>query len=205
MRITSQWYRDRGFEVLFGEDPAHAHGPFNSAATRNWLMQHMTANVKVLSDADTVPEEGALFAAMEAAAVDGLMHLPYHLYRDSADVYTFGASSGIFVGTQAAWDSTNGQDELFNGWGFEDSAWRLAHLTLNGPIPRHRGVATAAVHELASRDQLSTNRKRFAQYQIAYGKPELMQLLVNGGDLPREHMPLSSAARARATHRGIRL
>jgi hypothetical protein len=186
-RDVGDWYGFRGYQVIAGEHPHYADGPFNLSAARNWLARvGMTSEVMVLSDADTLVDEFALEEAIEAARVDGLVHLPYHLYRDDEGVYTPGATSGVFVFTRAAFESTNGFDPRFEGWGYEDASWRLAHLTLNGPIPRHRGVAVAMSHAPASRSQVATNRSLHKLYQNAYGNLDAMTELVKHESLKAE-------------------
>jgi hypothetical protein len=194
---TVKWYEDRGFEVHLADS---ADRRFNLPATRNQLVrQSLTSEVMVLSDADTTPELDTLLEAIEAARSDNLVHLPYHLYRSLSDggAFVANASSGIYVFTRAAWDSTNGQDARFEGWGYEDTAWMLAHLTLNGPVPRHHGTATAAAHLPAPRDKISDNLRLFAQYQAAYGVPERMWSVVN-------HEAEMEATREAARNGGVR-
>jgi hypothetical protein len=178
---TCHWYESHDFEVVYGESPKRsvAERPFNLAKARNHLVRNvMTADVMVLSDADTIPEYFPLMEAIAAASADDLVHLPYHLYLDGDGQYIPGATSGVYVFTRRAWESTNGQDERFEGWGYEDSAWRLAHLTLNGRIPRHEGLVQASSHAPASRARLSLNRNRYREYQEAYGHVDRMQHLV---------------------------
>jgi hypothetical protein len=176
---TVSFYEGLGFPIVTHDS---GHAVFNLAATRNQLVrEHLGDGLVILSDADTVPEERALTAALTGALADELVHLPYHLYRDENHKFTPGATSGIYVFRPEAWEATNGQDERFEGWGYEDAAWRLAHLTLAGPIPRHHGTAVAAVHDIAPRDRVTANRERFRMYQAAYGNVEAMTVLINGG------------------------
>ena len=175
------WYESHGLEVVAAESPRHRNGPFNIAAARNHLVRNLlTSDVMVLSDGDTLPQVEPLLEALAGALADNLVHLPYHLYRDDTGVYTPGACSGVLVTTRDGWEATNGQDERFRGWGYEDSAWKLAHLTLSGPIMRHRGTVTAATHSLAPRSTLAANHALFRQYQAAYGQVDRMTQLVNG-------------------------
>lgn len=182
MRTLKQ-YTDWGFEVHSAESPAHAApAPFNLAAARNHLVRGPLAgaDVMILSDADTLPDRNSLEAAIYGASYDGFVHLPYHLYRDEHGTFVDGATSGVYVFEPAAWEATNGQDEKFNGWGYEDAAWRLAHLTLRGPVVPHRGTVVAAGHDPAPRDHVAANRRRYRLYQEAFGDPVAMQDLVDG-------------------------
>lgn len=195
--VTRRWWEERGFTVVTADT---LHVPFNLAAARNKLVRESRAVVVVLCDADTVPEDEAIREAVYAAAADGLVHLPYHLYRTASGEFVDGAHSGVYVTTPAAWAKTNGQDEGFQGWGYEDNAWRLAHTTLVGPIPRHAGTVVAANHAPASRDHVSRNRARYRLYQDAYGNPERMQALVDG----RGPVPLTPAEEAEAARQARR-
>jgi hypothetical protein len=203
---TCDWYTTHGFDVIAGEDPEFGERPFNISAARNFLVrEHMKSDVMILSDADTLPEKGALLEAIDGAYRDGLVHLPYHLYRDDAGTFTQGATSGIFVFTRSAYEATNGFDPRFEGWGYEDSAWRLAHLTLAGPIPRSRGTVTAASHAPASRSQVSPNAALYGLYQAAYGSPERMAELCKHERLkPETHQDRTARRIARQnSHRPL--
>lgn len=183
---TVAWWQYHGFEVLFGEDPRFASGPFNIAAARNWLVDAMGDEpILVLCDADTTPEIDAVNEAIFGTRTDGLVHLPYHLYRALGHDGSFipSAVSGVMVFTRAVWEATNGQDERFTGWGYEDTAWALAVTTLVGPIIHHRGIATAAAHAPAPRDGVGANVVMYRAYLEVYGKTAAMLALVNGQDL----------------------
>jgi hypothetical protein len=185
---TFGWYQEHGFSVVVGEDPAHESERFNLSATRNWLAREkLTSDVFVISDADTIPELGALEEAVAGARADGLAHLPYHLYQNE-EGFIPDATSGVYVFTRAAFEATNGFDPRFIGWGYEDRAWRLANLTLHGPIVRHAGLAIAAGHDAAERDRVSPNRDLYKLYERAYGDVTAMLELVKHAQLrPETH------------------
>lgn len=187
---TRAWYMEHGFEVIAGQHPEHLEPkPFNIAAARNQLVSYMagharSSNVITLSDGDTIPSIGSLMQAINAAQ-DGYVHLPYHLYIGANGKLVPGACSGVMVFTPQAWASTNGQDELFEGWGYEDSAWRLAHEVLNGPIIRHHGIVQASMHDTAAKHPLLTrNRQRYRMYLDAYEQNDVarMQTLTGARD-----------------------
>ena len=56
-------------------------GEFSRARVRNEAVRRAGSGVVVLCDADTIPEEHALTAAIAGAAQDGRLHLPYTRYR----------------------------------------------------------------------------------------------------------------------------
>ena len=144
------------------------HDTFCLAACRNravWLAETCGYDVVVLADADTLPEQKPLVAAIEAAAGDSRVHLPYTEYRslrrDGTDQALDGipldrcahmvvpfATSGVYVTTPATWWACGGQDERFQGWAPEDMAWLIAHRLLLGAEPaRHEGRVYALHHE----------------------------------------------------------
>lgn len=153
--------------------------------------------VVVVGDADTVPQLAPLLEAIEAAATDDFVHLPYTEYHwlgregtaqllsgsDPADCgfeLVRGACSGVYVTTPRTWWSHNGQDERFRGWGFEDAAWYLAHETLLGEAPRrHEGAVYALHHETQLREgpQYDLNAALMERYREAAGAGDLRQIV----------------------------
>jgi hypothetical protein len=178
---TKHWYESHGLEVI-PSDERRPQLHFNIAAARNHLVKTVMprSDVYILSDADTIPEWTALKEAVLAVAHGSpFVHLPYNLYRhEGGDGYIEGACSGILVFSYATWATLAGQDEQFRGWGFEDTAFALAHETLLGPMQRHKGTAVAAGHIPARRDRTSVNRRRWTYYRAAYGNVEQMRALI---------------------------
>ncbi len=173
--------------------------PFVLAACRNRAMREAAPDsVVVVGDADTLPEPGALRAAIEAARRSDLVHLPYTAYHwlgrsgtaqfaagvplpDCDHELVVGACSGVYVATPRTWASHGGQDENFRGWGFEDAAWYLAHQTLLGAPPvRHPGRVYALHHEgeVRSGARYDANARRMQRYRDASGDPVAMRALV---------------------------
>lgn len=181
------------------------HEPFCLAGCRNKgvrLAEDAGADVVVLGDADTLPEQRPLLDAIRSAAVDGLVHLPYTSYRSLRRDGTAqhrsgvpleqcnhfevpGACSGVYVTTPATWRAHGGQDELFLGWGGEDAAWAAAHLTLLGAEPaRHEGCVYSLHHASAVKEgeQYSANFARIYRYHQAQGDPDAMWALIREGE-----------------------
>ena len=166
------------------------HEPFCLAACRNQAVRLAEAgghNVVVLADADTLPEREPLLAAIQGAAGDNRVHLPYTEYRslrqDGTHQFLTGtrledcnhlvvpyATSGVYVTTPRTWWACGGQDEHMLGWGMEDVAWLVAHRTLFGAEPaRHEGLLYALHHESAVKhgDQYDRNVERYQRYLTA--------------------------------------
>ncbi|CAN5141778.1 hypothetical protein BH09ACT1_BH09ACT1_22450 [soil metagenome] len=199
--IVLDWYRTNlpgaDIRLVDSVDPV-----FNLAQCRNSGIASVDdpAEVVIIGDADTLPELPALLAAIEAAASDGLVHLPYTEYRwlgaagtaqltDGAALpecefeLVRGACSGVYVTTPATWRRHAGQDERFRGWGFEDAAWYLAHETLLGEAPRrHEGRVYALHHkaEVREGEHYEANAALMQGYRDAASSPESMREFVFG-------------------------
>jgi len=200
------WYRTElpefRIETVDSDDEV-----FVLARTRNLAVDRLVDldDVVVINDADTLPEPGPLRAAVAAAPASGRVHLPYTSYRwlgpegtaeveagtapsECAHVLVHGACSGVYVTTARTWAAHGGQDERFRGWGYEDSAWRLAHETILGAPPqRHEGVVYALSHEpeLRSGEQYDRNAALMERYRAAADDPVAMAALVAEGHAER--------------------
>lgn len=205
---VSAWYREHA-DALAGEFGAvmmrtvdSGDVPFNLARCRNLGIAAVADpdGVVVVNDADTLPEIGALSAAIRAAASGIAVQLPYTVYRwlgpggtaqfeagaplDECDwTLIHGACSGVYVTTPRIWAAHGGQDERFRGWGFEDSAWYAAHTTLLGTPPqRHEGTVYALEHEVQQREgtQYDENAALMQRYRDAGTDAAAMKHLVFG-------------------------
>ncbi|AMM20653.1 hypothetical protein AX769_11500 [Frondihabitans sp. PAMC 28766] len=156
------------------------------------------ADVVVIGDADTMPQQGPLREAIVAARTSGRVHLPYTEYHwlgrtgtaefragtalEACDFELIaGACSGVYVTTPETWWRHGGQDERFRGWGFEDAAWYVAHETLLGAPPqRHDGSVFALHHETQLREgpQYDLNAALMQRYRDAAASPDAMRALV---------------------------
>ena len=203
--LTVQRYRDL-LPDAYIMDVDTKHDTFCLAGCRNravWLAETCGYDVVVLADADTLPERDPLVAAIEAAAGDSRVHLPYTEYRslrrDGTDQALDGipldrcahlvvpfATSGVYVTTPATWWACGGQDEHMLGWGMEDVAWLVSHRVLLGAEPaRHEGRVYALHHESAVKhgDQYDRNVARYHRYLAAAeaGDVEAIRRLVAEG------------------------
>jgi hypothetical protein len=187
---------------------------FNLSRCRNLGVTAVAnpAEVVIINDADTIPELAPLREALEAAATSGLVHLPYDRYHwlgptgtaqllagtapaDCEFELVHGARSGVYVTTPGTWWAHGGQDEQFRGWGFEDSAWYVAHETLLGEAPRrHSGAVYALNHETQVRagEQYDLNAMRMDRYLTAASNAEAMRNLVYGAGTPDAADPVTA-------------
>ena len=180
------------------------HEPFCLAACRNQGVREAEQagyDVVILADADTLPEQEPLHAAIEAAQTSGLVHLPYTEYRslgadgtaqhragkpleDCSHVVVPYATSGVYATTPATWWACGGQDERMLGWGMEDVAWLVAHRALLDAEPARRdGRVYALHHESAVKQggQYERNVELYQRYLEAgdSGDPETVRAIVN--------------------------
>lgn len=175
-------------------------GEFSRARVRNAAVRRAGSGVVVLCDADTIAEEAPLRAAIEGAAADGRLHLPYTRYRaltpeGTLAVYARGVDpmdapvadesrrpiGGVWVISTDAWWKAGGMDEDFVGWGFEDDAFWTASNVLLGEGVRHHGTITHLHHTPAANvrsPQYRTNRARYQEYVRARRDPAAMRRLV---------------------------
>lgn len=178
---VDSYYRQLGYIPTLHDS---GHDPFNRAASRNLAMRD--ADVVVVSDADTYVEAGPLEQAIRAARTSGRVHLPYtqYLHRradgSTLDLSAF-AWSGVLVATPRTWWSIGGQDERFDCWSPEDYAFRFAHETLLGPMPRHEGMAIALDHDADRGGDEQTERTTalYQRYLAARGDRAAMRRLVD--------------------------
>lgn len=215
--LTVQRYRDLLPDAdLIDVDTDHE--PFSLAACRNRavrLAEEAGADVAVLADADTLPEPEPLRAAIEAAATDARVHLPYTEYRslraDGTRQYRDGtpldrcnhlvvapACSGVYVTAPATWWAHGGQDERFRGWGMEDVAWLVTHRALLGEPVRHSGRVYALHHESQTKHgpQYDANVALYRRYLSAANDPDAIRGLL-GEVNPEKHRLYQAARRER--------
>lgn len=175
--------------------------PFSRAGSRNEgvrVAQHAGADVVVICDADTLVEPEPLHAAI-AAAADGMLHLPYTWYRGLTQAGTADhiagrpaaecpaelehqwATGGVLVMTPAAWWQAGGMDERFQGYGFEDAAFRIAADALLGPTAKHDGTITHLWHPSEvghGSPQHIANGQLCQRYVDATGNPDAVRALI---------------------------
>jgi len=179
------WFADAlpGAEVFDVDAPGEK---WSLAAARNAGVRLAHTDVVVVCDADNVPEHGVLLDAVDACQDDGLVHLPYTLFRNGTFVWD-GSWGGCYVCTPEAWWLAGGQDERFTGWGCEDHAMIYAHSTLLGHrLVRHDGVLTHFPHP-APRERDPGHPDHVAagallrRYEACAGDIDAMRALVAGG------------------------
>ena len=170
-----------------------SHPTFNRAATRNrgvFAAEQYGCDVVVVCDADSIPEQGPLRAAIHSAN-DGIIHFPftsvveYPVDRlDELDPALSSARSigkgwypsqgGCWVATPKAWWEAGGMDERILHWGPEDRAFLAAYKTLLGDSVRHEGMLVCVTHGDRGREFDPGDVNIMQQYEHAFGNKERM-------------------------------
>lgn len=185
---------------------------FSRGASINRGVERAEGDIIVLADADTICNPRALEQATYMCAVSKRWVLPYGttgyynldpffseevLARDalaeiSPDDENFGyvhrieSWSGLLVMTKEAFNAVNGFDERFQGWGYEDNAFRLAMDVLWGPYLRVEDENVFHIYHDVPEDgafnspNLQKNRDRYYNKYMKARTPDQMKRLVEG-------------------------
>ena len=205
------------FDAMFTADSGHPK--FNRSATRNLIFEvaeENNADVVVCCDADSVPEEAALRAAI-SAAVDGGMHFPFHEVwyvenkgmqrvknRASTEqirsriIDKCQSEGGIWVCTPETWRTAGGQDPRLANWGCDDRAFLAASRTLVGMPNKHHGILMCLPH-LRPTDKdiwIPEEVQLMIEYQDAYQQPQKMKEIIDAR--PNDPMSLAESSEERS-------
>jgi len=186
------WHYNRlrwqGLDVqLCVSSDGRTEGPFSVARALNRARQQAAGDVLAMFGADHIPpapEKLAWIAArLEAspwtAVYAGTLVLGENdtarvlggatpeLYAETR-AHRIGMCEGILAMRADVWDDVGGEDERFEGWGSEDTAFRVALAALypNGR-PDGEGDVIALWHAEAPRDQTPANIARCDEYMAA--------------------------------------
>lgn len=171
------------------------HKKFNRAATRNLAVNEadkLGADVVVICDADSVPENQPLNDAILGAFQDDKIHYPFDTVYEMIPKATqqigrqnieqlkqraFGkceSEGGIWVTKPSTWRRAGGQDSRFAGWGCEDRAFLAANRTLVGMPVKHPGALFCMYHNRDQNNEDAWDPGEVAiliKYQEAYQNP----------------------------------
>lgn len=180
-----QLWRDRHPEWPIHEGH-HETGPFNRSRAINLAAAAAAKagphDVYLVIDADVIPDPQAVRAAVETAEQTGRMVVAH----DERIMLNAAGTAKVLAGYQGSWRATQyvetiwhdsvscvvavpvalyeqvrGFDELFVGWGREDTGFRIACEVAAGPILRVSGETFHLYHEPAPGvDQKSQTRRR---------------------------------------------
>lgn len=180
------------YELVVGEDPGN--GPFNISRAFNDAASRATGDVFVLFGADHIPDQDRV----DWAATQLESHKWCALYS-----HTGGLSAGHTYAILNGYDPNSGSftqvapfctsiigiradswirfDERFQGWGGEDTAWRLALETIYGPTPQPSGTLRCLYHKAASREHTDSNYALIGEYIAAQAEGRMLEYLTGLG------------------------
>lgn len=188
-RVIDFW-EHHGFQTATAD--SNKRRPFNLAEARNKAVDNAQSDVVIVADADTIPDIGAVARALERIE-DGLVIWPFTVYRhlpgtevNNPDLFTApidreydGSSGGLFIATRRTYWDLGGQDERFEPrWGYEDTCFRLAAITL-ASVDREQATIYSFNHS-ADRDLSEDNPNywRWQLYRNATHYPQMMRELI---------------------------
>lgn len=202
----------------------HQQGPFNRAAAINRAaIDAGDWDVAVVIDSDVLANADAVRSAIDIAASTNMMVVSHderimltqqgtkkilNGYRGNwrvrgvqERVYGDSVSCSVVISRQL-WDLVDGFDELFQGWGYEDTAFRIAAETLTGkPLIRLSSEIFHLWHPLSPEAKpgcptFRANGIRVQRYRDARWKPDDLRILlaetanvVAGEPLPATTIP----------------
>jgi hypothetical protein len=165
--------------------------PFSLCEARNNAVKQAKTDVIVVADADTLPDLGAVWGAVQNPVgvcwpFTKYRHIPGD-YHNRADLMSApidreykGSVGGLFVTTQETYWGLGGMDERFEPrWGADDVAFRYVAHTLS-TVSRKPGIVFSFNHS-ADRDMnkaTNPNLMRLELYKFCSGKPDLMRELI---------------------------
>jgi predicted glycosyltransferase involved in capsule biosynthesis len=193
-----------GVEIVIGP----SEEPFNRSAARNTAFAGSHGDVLLIADADTIFHADQILAAVEMVQKERTWVIPYAWYYNLSEEVTDNileldpgetilepanpslwehkivSWAGLLVMPREAFEEVGGYDERFEGWGFEDNAFRLALDTLWAPHQRiDWGYCLHLWHPVTKHDrfeqpQIETNRGLYMRYEAAHRDPARMRLVL---------------------------
>ena len=187
------WYAERGMPTVLGADErGRRSGWFSRARAMNYaartaVNEYPERDVFVLADNDLIPDAGPFLAAVQTADVHSAV-IPHAITlltdpQGRREVFMRGETTRVepveqgsrsyVVMTRENYAAVNGMDEIFEGWGPEDQAFRLSitkQLDFPLELPGRRLHLWHPV-DPSRRDvrQLNANRRRKRLYEIKHG------------------------------------
>lgn len=177
-----------GIEIIYSDRPGEF---WNAAASRNdgvKKAQEAGCDVVIINDADTIPEIEPLLEAIQSCQKGNMIHNPYSHCKVFSKEETFRhydgmklqdiyctnvfttSNGGVYVCTPEAWWSIGGMDEKFVQWGYEDSAFEVAHKIIKGvKLVKHDGNIYSLKHQEQFHDKgYSENEEKNRQLYMKY-------------------------------------
>jgi len=201
--IVVDWYKTNltDIEIFYADRP----GNWNIAASRNdgvKKAQEAHCDVIIVNDADTLPEIEPLLKAIEECQKDGMIHNPFsvcktftekesQLFYENTSISLYNLKGtvhqtsvgGVYVCTPEAWWNMGGQDEKFIQWGYEDSAFDIAHQIIHKTaIKKHPGYIYSLGHKEQIHDEgfnknQAENRDLYLRYFQNHTPESILKLI----------------------------
>ncbi len=191
-----------GFAAVYeGHDDSDQ--PFNRSLAINTAAKNAGGwDVAVIADADSFVPDIQLEAAISLAEETGRLVIPHsrwvnvefdevssflntgHLLYDKKRTIYGSTVSSVLVVPRKVWETVNGFDQRFRGWGWEDVAFMEAVTVLAGGPVRLEGSVYHLAHDRPEADtnrQLDagyiSNTNRWRQYKLAKTPGEIRKLI----------------------------
>lgn len=172
-------WQNTDYELVEGHDSGV--GPFSAAEAFNDAAARATGDYLILFGADHIPDVHRVEWAVEHLA-NGAPWVPLYaetagLTRNDTHAILHGYDPQKVPVSQVApfctaiigirSDHWIKFDERFQGWGGEDTAWRMTLESIYGPAPEPAGRLLCLWHEAAPRDQQQANFALIGEYITA--------------------------------------
>lgn len=213
--FCKRWWQEHTapeWEIFEGEDEGPA--PFNRSRALNRAAEAAGEwDVAVLIDCDVIANAAAVHTGVELACSTGQLVINHDErlmlsrqmsqqilggFRDSwrpgvERTWYDSVSCSVSV-SRELWDRVGGFDELFSGWGREDTAFRIACETLTG---KHMLRVSSEVFHLWHTDQpgvnpssatRKANEERNKRYHAAFWNVDALQPLLDEAKSARLHL-----------------
>lgn len=176
--VLPKWV-ETGAQVCVGRDDLT--GPFNCSRAQNRAFREAKHDLLFMIGADTLPDPGALLVTSCRLSVHGDWFALFEKtgYYSEADTerilsgadpdsieldYVLPFCTGPVALTRDAYVATGGMDERFQGWGYEDAAFRQTLAGLFGAPPALPATARCLWHETDHRIAVSPNEVLMRDY-----------------------------------------
>lgn len=207
----------------------HDEGPFNRSAAINRASRDAGAwDVAVVIDCDVLAHSPAVRYGVEVASTLGCIVVSHDervMLNKSGTEKVLGGFTGSWRSTnmvervwqdsvscavivpRSVWDAVGGFDELFVGWGFEDTAFRIAAETLTGKqLIKLSSELFHLWHPESSETRRSSptyraNAIRVQRYRDARWRPDDLAVLLTEAAGIIDGRPLGTSRIPRILHR----
>jgi hypothetical protein len=186
--------------LYYGDFPSER---WNTSGSRNIACEKAFADgcdVVAVMDADFFMHPEAIREGVEKAVKLGRMVIPFQnlyfldqvfsqkLVEGELGLNKIGLYFPVYrhqvagsnIITKKVFETLNGWDERFLGWGYEDVAFTLAHETLIGPVSKINNYAASLFHEDRDKELVENNKEHAELYASYVNDQSSMKDLIAG-------------------------